>query len=140
MAKIKSVQVADPGVAFVLAFDNGDIPSGSRLTDLTIIATVVDSSVANSPSFSVTTQFSNASNPITDTNLVLILPFGDSSWAANHNMSVSVTLRSSSVPSLNGLLIPAVEAVSQSGSFTYSVGAPQAIGFIESLKRLFGLQ
>ena len=140
MAKIKSVQVADPGVAFILEFDQGDIPTGSLLTDLTIIATVTDNSVVSTPSFSVTAQFSNTSNPITDTNLVLILPFGDSTWAPNHNMSVSVILRSTSVPRLNTIVIPNVPAVSQAGSFTYSVSAPRTAGFIGSLRRLFGLE
>jgi hypothetical protein len=141
MAKIKSVQVADPGVAFILEFDPGDIPTGARLTDLGITATVTDNSIASTPSFSVTARFSNASNPITDNSLVLILPFGDSTWAPGHNMSVSVTLNSTSVPSLNGVLIPVVSAISQSGSFTYSVSTPQApAGFFGVLRRLFGLE
>ncbi len=140
MARINKVQVADPGVAFTLSFDVGDIPTGSRLTDISITATVQDNSVTGTPSFSVTTAFSNLANPITDTTLVIIMPFGDSTWASGHNMVVSVALHSVSVPNLNSLVIPSAGATSQSGEFDYTVAALPAASLKQSLKRFFGLK
>lgn len=140
MARINKVQVADPGVAFTLSFDVGDIPAGSKLTDITITATVQDNSATGTPSFSVMTAFSNLTNPITDTTLVIIMPFGDSTWAAGHNMVVSVTLHSVSVPNLNNLAIPTVGATSQSGEFDYTVTTLSTFSLKQSLKRVFGLK
>lgn len=90
MAKIKSVQAADPGVGFVLDLTD-ELTGGRTLPNLTVIVRVSDSVSTYNSTIKINDTVSNTDN-VANPSLVFIAPFGDTRYAGGQNLSISFTV------------------------------------------------
>lgn len=123
MAKIKSVQAADPGVGFVLEFDNGELSGGNTLPNL-----VVNLSV-NTPQGGVCTSSVSIANTISDTDnsstptMVFVVPFGDTAYAPGQQLTINFNITYSTDTQKVTLITYSETVQSQGGSFIAGLGS-----------------
>lgn len=123
MAKIKSVQAADPGVGFLLEFDNGELSGGNTLPNL-----VVNLSI-NTPQGGVCTSSVSIANTISNTDnssiptMVFVVPFGDTAYAPGQMLTINFNVTYSSGSQLTTLLSYSETVQSQGGNFIAGLGS-----------------
>lgn len=123
MAKIKSVQAADPGVGFVLEFDNGELSGGNVLPNLLVALTITTPQGISTSSVSVTNTISDT-DPYVTPYMVFVVPFGDTAYAPGQQLTIAFNVtytRSSNVVTLINNYSETVEA--QGGSFIVGLGS-----------------
>jgi hypothetical protein len=87
MAKIKSVQAADPGVGFVLDLTD-ELSNGRTLPNLQVILTVSDNVNTYISTAHINNTISNTDS-VANPSQVFIIPFGDTRYAGGQSLSIN---------------------------------------------------